>query len=147
MKVANKRKGEAEIVLDGETYILKMGFNEFYLIEEELKTTIAEIFQDGAVGVRVIRTIIYACLRPTLGKRLTPEKVGDMLNITELEYYGQVIAELVNSYYQACSPKKEIDEGNSLGKVAAPQPQAVKPTGTGSNALPTVVELDANFGL
>lgn len=147
MATANKRVGEAEIELNGQIEILKLDFNGLYVIEETLNQPIGKIFTEDNIGVRVIRTIIYAGLLPSRGRRLTPEAVGRMLDFDKLDYYGTVISELLTSFYSAGkTPEEKVEKGNEVGKTKA-VPSSSLPTGTNSSALPSVVELDANFGI
>ncbi|MDF2010193.1 hypothetical protein [Priestia megaterium] len=80
--MANKQRGEVKVQLDKER-VLKFTLNSL-VYAEEAGVDIQNMGNNGGVKLKDLRTLLYAGLMHE-DADLTPEAVGEMIDITNLE--------------------------------------------------------------
>lgn len=99
--MANKQRGFVEIELGGKTYEIRLGTNEMANLDAALGRSFLSVLAEGQVGIQVIRQAIYEGLadyrRRNLGAKLTPQKVGAMMEPAKLEYYADKLIEALEA--------------------------------------------------
>lgn len=88
------------IEVDGETKLMKLGFNGLIEIEETLGRPLSE-FGDGDIKFADLRTIFYIALKHGGDAKVTLEQTGDYLDsVLEekgMDYLTEKLTELFNS--------------------------------------------------
>ena len=99
--MANKARGFVEIELGGKTYEIRLGTNEMANLDAALGRSFLSLLAEGQVGIHVLRQAIFEGLadyrRRHLGEKLTPQKVGAMMEPAKLEYYADKIIEALEA--------------------------------------------------
>lgn len=99
--MANKARGFVEIELGGKTYEIRLGTNEMANLDAALGRSFLSLLAEGQVGIHVLRQAIFEGLadyrRRHLGEKLTPQKVGAMMEPAKLEYYADVVIEALEA--------------------------------------------------
>lgn len=113
--MANKQRGFVEIELGGKVYEIRLGTNEMANLDAALGRSFLSVLGEGQVGIQVIRQAIYEGLadyrRRNLGAKLTPQKVGAMMEPAKLEYYADKLIEALEAAGWI-SPEVESGEGD-----------------------------------
>ena len=104
---------------DGKQRQLRLGFNALCRIEQALRISGSDIAKAlaGSVSLSVIRTILWAGLSHE-DTSLTEEAVGELIDLAQLTYIGQKIAEAVEAAFPAEAASKKED-GPTPGKSGA----------------------------
>lgn len=99
--MANRQRGFVEIELGGKMYEIRLGTNEMANLDAALGRSFLSILAEGQVGIHVLRQAIYEGLadyrRRNLGAKLTPQKIGQMMEPAKLEYYADKIIEALEA--------------------------------------------------
>ncbi len=119
--MANPHRGQVDIEIGGRTRTLRYDMNALAELESGLGKPIGAIFAEDNVGINVLRQALYVGLRHS-DRRLTPGKVGGMMDPKRLEHYAEKLAEALNlamgveeeSDTDPLVPKEE-PEDNSTG--------------------------------
>jgi len=97
--MANPHRGEVDIEIGGETWTLRLTLNAMCEIEEQTGKGLPEIvniLQHGkAGGFSGMRAIVCAAARSNLPD-LTPEMIGEMIDISDMQKIGHAINQLVS---------------------------------------------------
>lgn len=116
--MANKQRGFVEIELGGKTYEIRLGTNEMANLDAALGRSFLSILGEGQVGIQVIRQAIYEGLadyrRRNMREKLTPQKVGAMMEPSKLEYYADKLIEALEAAGWI-APEGETEEGDGEG--------------------------------
>src|SRR5690606_5643448 len=87
-------------------------------LDAALGRSFLSVLGEGQVGIQVIRQAIYEGLadyrRRNLGAKLTPQRVGAMMEPAKLEYYADKLIEALEAAGWI-SPEVEPDEGGGDG--------------------------------
>lgn len=85
-------RGCVPIEIGGEDRTLKFDFNALAMLEERLNMPISKIFSEEYMGIRAIREALYVGLVHA-DRRLTPQRVGNMMEPDKFDYYAEKIVE------------------------------------------------------
>src|SRR5690606_26364506 len=99
--MANRQRGFVEIELGGKTYEIRLGTNEMANLDAALGTSFLGLLAEGKVGIHVLRQAIFEGLadyrRRNLGAKLTPQKIGQMMEPAKLGYYADKVIEALEA--------------------------------------------------
>lgn len=99
--MANKHRGFVEIELGGKMYEIRLGTNEMANLDAALGRSFLSVLAEGQVGIQVIRQAIYEGLaehrRRNMREKITPQKVGAMMEPAKLEYYADKLIEALEA--------------------------------------------------
>lgn len=85
-------RGRVNIEINGEERTLKFDFNALAMLEERLGMSIGKIFAEEQFGVRFLREALFVGLSHE-DRKLTPTKVGNMINADNFEYLAEKVSE------------------------------------------------------
>jgi hypothetical protein len=127
--MANPKKAEVEIRLDGEVHVLRYGFNELCELEEELGMAFQDVAQKA--NARFLRAALWVAMRKK-DRRLTLEQVGNKLHGLSLQERTEHMMALVNALMLAYTGQSidDLSEVDMEGAVDAENPMEDEQTGT-----------------
>ena len=104
------RIAKTSVTVGGEELILSLNFNIMCDIEEHFGKSLYAIFaHKETVGLKVIRDLIYLTAKK-LHKDMTPEKIGDLMEIEEITDYTEAIGKLITLFNGEPKNVKEGEE-------------------------------------
>src|SRR5690606_36673789 len=99
--MANRQRGFVENELGGKTYENRLGTNEMANLDAALGTSCLGLRAAGKAGIHALRPAICEgradYRRRNLGAKLTPQKIGQMMEPAKLEYYADKIIEALEA--------------------------------------------------
>lgn len=91
--MGNKYRGIVDVDIDGTTMQLRYGINEIVALEDMRGgKSVSDMFGRD-VGIGVIRDALYVGLRWDKTRKLTVERVGEMMDPARLGHYAERIGE------------------------------------------------------
>ena len=139
----NKLLGELEIMLDGQSFVLKPTFEAIVMMEEKSNRTISQLwntFMSMQCGIKDVTAVIYSGMygkngNKTSGLPLTFEQVGEKIMNMGVLTMQQPCLLIIGSIYSG----KPIDEAVKM-REAAKEKAHVKDEKSGNEPPPQMAE-------